>query len=161
MHRGPRTAPGRELIGQGAANMISGLAGGLPVTGVVVRSAANVRAGASTRAATVLHGIWIAVFAIALVGAVEMVRLAALAGLLVVVGVQLVRPADIRTAHRHGELGIYLVTVAGVLLVNLLAGVAAGLMLAGLLVLRRAVRARVRLEHTPATGRRASSSRAR
>ncbi|NMI00205.1 SulP family inorganic anion transporter [Pseudonocardia acidicola] len=146
MHNGPRTNADRELLGQGAANTISGLAGGLPVTGVIVRSSANVNAGARTRASAVLHGVWIAVFAIALAGVVEMIPLAALAGLLVVVGTQLVKLADIRTARHHGELAIYLVTVAGVLALNLLEGVAIGLALAGLMVLRRAVKADVRLE---------------
>ncbi|NMH92814.1 carbonic anhydrase, partial [Pseudonocardia bannensis] len=146
MHNGPRTDADRELLGQGAANTVSGFLGGLPITGVIVRSSANVLAGAKTRASTVLHGIWIAVFAIALIDVVEMIPLAALAGLLVVVGVQLVKLADIRTAHQHRELAVYLATVAGVLVLNLLEGVLIGLVLAGLLVLHRAVRARVRLE---------------
>ncbi len=98
-----------------------------------------------------LHGVWVAVFAIALVGLIEMIPLAAPAGLLVVVGGQLVRPADVRTAHRHGELALYAVTAVGVLMLTLLEGVAIGLVVAGLLVLRRAVRARVRLEK-PAAG---------
>ncbi|MGH3616357.1 MAG: SulP family inorganic anion transporter [Pseudonocardia sp.] len=146
MHTGARTDTDRELLGQGAANTLSGLAGGLPVTGVIVRSAANLRAGARTRASTVLHAVWIAVFAVALVDLVELIPLAALAGLLVVVGLQLVKLADIRTARHHGELAVYLVTVTGVLALNLLEGVVIGLVLAGLLVLRRAVRAQVRLE---------------
>ncbi|WP_308257629.1 SulP family inorganic anion transporter [Pseudonocardia lacus] len=143
MHDGPRTDPDRELVGQGAANSLSGLLGGLPVTGVIVRSSTNVRAGARTRASTVLHGAWVAVFGIALVGVVEMVPLAALAGLLVLVGVQLVKLADIRTARRHGDLALYLATALGVLLFTLLEGVALGLAVAGLTVLLRAVRARI------------------
>jgi carbonic anhydrase len=142
---GPRTDPDRELIGQGAANTISGLLGGLPVTGVIVRSATNVKSGARTRASAVLHGVWVAVFGIVLVGVVELIPLAALAGLLVVVGLQLVKPEQIRAARSHGELVVYLGTVAGVLVLNLLAGVAIGLVLAGLVMLRRAVRARVRV----------------
>jgi carbonic anhydrase len=146
MHqRAPRTNPDRELIGQGAANTISGLLGGLPVTGVIVRSATNVEAGARTRASAVLHGGWIAVFGIALVGVVELIPLAALAGLLVVVGLQLVKPADIRATRSHGELAVYVATVAGVLALNLLEGVALGLVLAGLVMLRRAARAHVRI----------------
>ena len=146
MHTGPRTRVNRELVGQGAANAVSGMLGGLPVTGVIVRSSANVAAGARTRLSTVLHGVWIAVFALLLAGLVEMIPLAALAGLLVVVGGRLVAPQDIRAARAHGELLVYLGTVAGVLALNLLEGVAIGLVLAGLLVLRRAVRARVRVE---------------
>ncbi|WP_098958993.1 SulP family inorganic anion transporter [Pseudonocardia sp. N23] len=144
MHGGSPTRADRELLGQGAANVVSGMAGGLPVTGVIVRSAANVRAGARTRAATVLHGVWIAVFAVALAGLVESVPLAALAALLVVVGLQLVKPADVRTARGHGDLPVYVVTVAGVLVTGLLTGVAAGFATAGLLVLVRVVRSRVR-----------------
>ncbi|MGI9004296.1 MAG: SulP family inorganic anion transporter [Pseudonocardia sp.] len=146
MHNGPRTNTGRELLGQGAANTVSGLAGGLPITGVIVRSSVNVDAGARTRASAVLHGVWIAVFAVAAIGVVELVPLAALAGLLVVVGVQLVKLSHIRTAHHHGELAIYLITVAGVLVLNLLEGVVIGLAVAGLLMVRRALSARIRLE---------------
>jgi carbonic anhydrase len=150
MHHGPRSDPDRELIGQGAANTLSGLLGGLPVTGVIVRSSTNVRAGARTRASAVLHAVWIAVFALLLVWAVESIPMAALAGLLVVVGVQLVKVTDLRAAHRHGELVLYVATALGVLALNLLEGVAIGLALAVLLVLRRAVRARVR--HQPPVG---------
>jgi carbonic anhydrase len=148
----PRPNPDRELVGQGAANTISGMLGGLPVTGVIVRSATNVESGARTRASAVLHGIWIAVFGIVLVSVVELIPLAALAGLLVVVGAQLVKPADIRATRSHGELVGYLGTVAGVLTLTLLEGVVIGLVLAGLVMLRRAVRARVRLVAPDGTG---------
>jgi carbonic anhydrase len=144
MHHGPRTNVDRELLGQGAANTLSGLLGGLPVTGVIVRSSTNVRAGAKTRTSAVLHGVWIAVFALALVAVIETIPLAALAGLLVVVGIQLVKPTDMRAARQHGELAPYAVTAIGVMALNLLEGVALGLALAALQVLRRAVRARVR-----------------
>ncbi|GAA3230095.1 SulP family inorganic anion transporter [Pseudonocardia petroleophila] len=145
--QGPRTRPDRELIGQGAANGVSGLLGGLPVTGVIVRSSANVRAGARTRASTVLHGVWIAVFAIALIGIIELVPLAALAGLLIMVGLQLVKPVDVTQARRHGDLAVYLATIAGVLALNLLEGVGVGLAVAGFLMLRRALSAN--LQHEP------------
>ncbi|MEU7817420.1 SulP family inorganic anion transporter [Pseudonocardia sp. NPDC049154] len=144
--RAVRTDADRELLGQGAGNAVSGLLGGLPITGVIVRSSANVRAGAQTRASAVLHGVWIALFGIVLVSAIELIPLAALSGLLVVVGLQLVKPADIRTARTHGELPIYVATVLGAVFLNLLEGVAIGLVLAGLLMVRRAARARVRVE---------------
>jgi carbonic anhydrase len=144
--RAARTNADRELLGQGAGNAVSGLLGGLPITGVIVRSSANVRAGARTRAATVLHGMWIALFGVVLVSVIEMIPLAALSGLLVVVGLQLVKPADIRTARAHGEQLVYVVTVLGVVFLTLLEGVAIGLVLAGLLMLRRAARARVRVD---------------
>jgi carbonic anhydrase len=151
--RPTRTDADRELLGQGAGNAVSGLLGGLPITGVIVRSSANVRAGAQSKASTILHGCWIALFGIVLVSAIEMIPLAGLSGLLVVVGLALVKPADIRVAREHGELALYVVTVLGVVFLNLLEGVALGLPLAGVLMVWRAARARVRVaeptEHTP------------
>ncbi|MDQ1538556.1 MAG: carbonic anhydrase, partial [Actinomycetota bacterium] len=62
MHTGKRSDLNRELIGQGTANVASGLLGGLPIAGVIVRSATNVNAGGRTQASAVLHGLWILVF---------------------------------------------------------------------------------------------------
>ena len=125
---------------------MSGLLGGLPITGVIVRSATNVRAGARTRVSGVLHDAWIALFAVFLVGLIEQIPLAVLAGLLIVIGMQMVTLADLRTARRQGELMIYVSTVVGVVLLNLLEGVLIGLALSVLLMLRRVVRTAVRAE---------------
>ncbi|MGI9162265.1 MAG: SulP family inorganic anion transporter [Mycobacterium sp.] len=133
----------RELVGQGAANMLSGAIGGLPITGVIVRSSANVSAGARTRASSVLHGVWVLVFAVPFAGLVRQIPTAALAGLLVVIGVQLVKLTHIATARRNGDISVYLVTVTGVVFVNLLAGVIAGLALSILLMAWRVAQAKV------------------
>lgn len=146
LHSGRKSDLDRELVGQGAANMVSGLLGGLPVTGVIVRSATNVAAGAKSKASTVLHGIWILLFTLFFVAVVEQIPKAALAGLLIVIGVQLVKLAHIRLAHRTGDLWVYAITVAGVVFLNLLEGVLVGLVLAVLLVLARAATARVHAE---------------
>ncbi|MET9213815.1 MULTISPECIES: bifunctional SulP family inorganic anion transporter/carbonic anhydrase [unclassified Nocardia] len=143
MHTGPRTNFDRELVGQGSANVLSGLVGGLPITGVIVRSATNVQAGARSRASTILHGCWILLFSVALVGLVEQIPKAALAGLLIVIGIQLVKLAHIRLARRTGDLLVYLVTVLGVVFLNLLEGVIIGLALAFGLLLWRVVRVQV------------------
>ena len=139
MGKGTKTNFDRELVGQGVANSVSGMLGGLPITGVIVRSSTNVAAGARTRASTVLHGGWVLLFSVLLIGLIELIPLAALAGLLVVIGVRLAKLAHLRTAHRQGELVIYLVTTAGVVFLNLLEGVLIGLGLSLLLVLRRVV----------------------
>lgn len=148
MHTGPRTDFDREMIGQGAANMASGAIGGLPVTGVIVRSTANVAAGARTRASAILHGVWILVFAVPFAGLAEMIPTAALAGLLIVIGCQLVKRAHIETARRTGDLAVYAVTVAGVVFLNLLEGVLIGLALAVALTVWRVVRAKIVAEPT-------------
>lgn len=150
MHTGARTDFDRELIAQGTANLTSGVLGGLPVTGVIVRSATNVQAGARSRASAILHGVWILLFSVALVGLVEQIPRSALAGLLIVIGVQLVKVGHIRLAHRTGELLIYVVTVAAVVFMNLLEGVLIGLAVAFVLLLWRVVR--VTVESGPLTG---------
>ncbi len=141
IHDGPRSRLNRELIGQGAANMTSGTLGGLPVTGVIVRSTTNVASGGRTRWSAVLHGVWILIFAVFLTALVERIPTAALAGLLVVIGMQLVKLAHMRTALRTGDLWVYGVTVVCVVFLNLLEGVAIGLALAIALVLWRVIRA--------------------
>lgn len=143
----PRTRSNldRELIGQGAANMVSGTIGGLPITGVIVRSSANVSAGARTRASSILHGVWVLVFALPFAGLVQQIPMAALAGLLVVIGVQLVKLTHIETARRNGDISVYLATVAGVVFINLLVGVAIGLALSILLTVWRVAHARIEI----------------
>ncbi|WP_197499799.1 SulP family inorganic anion transporter [Mycobacterium sp. E2989] len=143
MHNGPRTDFNRELIGQGAANMASGAIGGLPIAGVIVRSAANVNAGAKTRASTIMHGFWILAFAVPFAGLVEQIPTAALAGLLIVIGIELLKPAHIETALRNGDLAVYLVTLVSVVFLNLLHGVMIGLAVAVVVTGWRVVRAKV------------------
>ncbi|QUR66313.1 SulP family inorganic anion transporter [Mycobacterium spongiae] len=143
MHSGPRTELNRELIGQGASNIVSGAIGGLPIAGVIVRSSANLRAGAKTRAATILHGFWVLLFALPFAGLIDQIPYAALAGLLVVIGLKLLRPAYIETALRSGDFAIYLVTVLAVVFLSLLHGVMIGLALAVAMTGWRVMRARV------------------
>lgn len=143
MHTGPRTDFNRELIGQGAANIVSGTVGGLPVTGVIVRSSTNINAGARSRASAILHGVWILLFTVPFAELVEEIPTAALAGLLIVVGVQLLKPAHIETAMKHRDLAVYVVTAVSVVFLNLLHGVMIGLALAIALTGWRVIRPRV------------------
>ena len=143
MHHGPRTDFDRELIGQGVANVVSGTIGGLPITGVIVRSSTNVNAGAKSRASAILHGIWIPLFTVPFAELVEEIPTAALAGLLIVIGIQLLKPAHIETAMKHGDLAVYVVTAASVIFLNLLLGVMIGLALAIALTGCRVIRAKV------------------
>ena len=148
MQSGPRSNLNRELVGQGAANVVSGAIGGLPVTGVIVRSSANVAAGAKTRASNILHAVWVLVFALPFAGLAEQIPTAALAGLLIVIGVQLVKITHIETARRTGDIAVYLVTLLGVVFLNLLEGVLLGLALAVALTVWRVARARIHAERT-------------
>ncbi|MFF8788609.1 SulP family inorganic anion transporter [Streptomyces sp. NPDC015125] len=133
----------RELAGQGVANAVSGLLGGLPVSGGAMRGSANVRAGAATRRATVLHGVWVLVCAGLLAGALELIPLAALAALVMVVGVRMVSFAHIRHVQRHREFPVYAATLGGVVLLGVLQGVATGIAVALFLALRRLTHTRI------------------
>ncbi|SFT31268.1 bifunctional SulP family inorganic anion transporter/carbonic anhydrase [Streptomyces sp. ok210] len=133
----------RELRGQGIANVLAGLLGGLPVSGGAVRSSANVRAGATGRAATVLHGVWVLLAAGLLVTALEWIPLAALASLVMVVGFQMVNYAHIRNVHKHREFLVYGATITGVVLFGVLEGVAIGIAVAVAVALHRLARTRI------------------
>jgi MFS superfamily sulfate permease-like transporter len=128
-HTGPRTDYDRELMAQGVGNVICGALGALPMTGVIVRSAANVDAGARTRLSAILHGVWILALVSAMPWALQRIPVAALAAVLVYTGYKLVNPATVRTLLRQGraELAIYVATVVAIVATDLLTGVLLGL----------------------------------
>lgn len=131
MHDGPRTNYDRELLAQGVGNTISGLLGGLPMTGVIVRSATNVAAGAKTRLSAILHGAWLLVLVALAPGVLRLVPTAALAAVLVYTGYKLVNPANIRRLRSFGPapLAIYTITVIMIVATDLLTGILTGLAL--------------------------------
>jgi MFS superfamily sulfate permease-like transporter len=131
MHDGPRTNYDRELLSQGLGNTLSGLVGGMPMTGVIVRSATNVAAGARTRLSAVLHGLWLLVFVSALPGVLRMVPTASLAAILVYTGYKLVNPSNIKVLMRYGRIpvAIYGITVVTIVATDLLTGILTGLAL--------------------------------
>ncbi|MFD9789574.1 SulP family inorganic anion transporter [Streptomyces sp. NPDC059070] len=136
----------RELRGQGVANAVSGLLGGMAVSGGAVRASANVRAGATGRASTVLHGVWVLLAAGLLVAVLEWIPLAALAALVMMVGIQMVSYAHIRNVHKHREFLVYGATVGGVLLSGVLQGVAIGIAVAVAVALHRLSRTRITVQ---------------
>ncbi|MEU6895285.1 SulP family inorganic anion transporter [Streptomyces sp. NPDC046557] len=145
-NRPPRADLDRELRGQGAANIVSGALGGLPVAGGAVRSGANVRAGAVSHRAAILHGLWIMLAAGLLVPVLDLIPLASLAALVMVVGVQMVSATHVRTVTRHREILVYLTTIASVVLGGVLEGVAIGIAVAVAVALHRLARTRITLE---------------
>ncbi|MEU9214075.1 SulP family inorganic anion transporter [Streptomyces sp. NPDC048415] len=132
LHRGPRTDYDRELIAQGAGNAVCGVLGALPMTAVIVRSAANVQAGARTKASRVLHGVWLLLFTAVLPGMLGVIPVAALAGLLVHAGCKLVPVREVRVLWRghRGEVVVLGVTAVAIVVGNLFEGVLVGLALA-------------------------------
>jgi MFS superfamily sulfate permease-like transporter len=118
----------RELLAQGAANMIAGLIGGIPITSVVVRTAANVDAGARTRRSAIIHGVLLLLCVILLPGVLRLTPLASLATILIAVGYKLTKPALYRTVFAQGwdQFIPFVVTVAAIVFTDLLTGVVVG-----------------------------------
>ncbi|MFG3247545.1 bifunctional SulP family inorganic anion transporter/carbonic anhydrase [Streptomyces sp. NPDC048187] len=133
----------RELLGQGAANIVSGSLGGLPIAGVAVRSSANVAAGAVSRNSTMLHGVLVVLAALLMVPALELIPLASLASLVMAVGLKMVSLNHIRTVTRHREVLVYAVTTCGVVFLGVLEGVALGIAVAVGVALHRLTRTRI------------------
>ena len=154
MHRGPRTRYDRELTAQGIGNALCGTLGALPMTGVIVRSSANVRAGARTRWSAVFHGVWLLGFVLLAPGLLRLIPTAALAAILVLTGVRLVEAHAIRALWRESraEGAICVVTAVTVVGVDLLAGVLLGVGLAVVKLIHTFSRLRIRRRYDPASG---------
>ncbi|MFY9328761.1 MAG: SulP family inorganic anion transporter [Georgfuchsia sp.] len=131
MHQGPRTKYDKELAAQGIGNTICGLFGVLPMTGVIVRSSANIDAGAKTRASAILHGFWLLLFAAALPFTLSYIPVASLAAVLVFTGYKLAYPKAVPKLLAFGksEVVIYVATIAMIVSTDLLKGVVLGLAL--------------------------------
>lgn len=142
MHTGPRTNFDRELSAQGVGNMLCGLFGALPMTGVIVRSSANVQAGAKSRLSAILHGTWLLALVMMFPGVLKTIPTAALAAILVFTGFKLVELKHVKRLLEYGKfpLVIYLATVAGIVIEDLLTGVLIGLGLSLVKVLYKATK---------------------
>lgn len=132
LHSGPRTEYDRELVAQGTGNTVCGLLGALPMTAVIVRSAANVQAGARTKASRVLHGVWLLLFAALLPDALAYIPIPALAGILIHSGAKLVPVRALAGLWREnrGEALVLSATAVSIVAVSMFEGVLIGLALA-------------------------------
>ncbi len=132
MHTRPRPSNDKELRAQGIGNLICGALGSLPMTGVIVRSSANVQAGAKTRLSAIMHGIWLLGTVAALPWLLATIPTAALAAILVYTGYKLVNIAQIQKIASFGktEILIYAATLGCIVAFDLLTGVLVGFALA-------------------------------
>jgi len=139
MQSGTRTNYDRELAAQGIGNIICGFCGALPMTGVIVRSSANVAAGGKTRLSTILHGAWLLIFVSLLAFLLRMIPTAALAGMLVYIGYKLINFKAIRELQKHGwgEVAIYAATLITIVCTDLLTGVITGIVLSAVKLLHQ------------------------
>ena len=134
----PNTNPDRELMGQGLANIASGLFGGLPATGAIARTAVNVRSGASTRVSAVIHGVVLLLIMMVLAPVVSLIPMAALGGVLVVTAARMISPAMIRNISRvtRADRNTFWLTFGATALFDLVVAVMVGLLMAGAMSIR-------------------------
>lgn len=129
--------PNRELVAQGIGNMLCGLFGGIPVTSVIVRSSVNINAGAKTKLSAVFHGVLLALCVLAIPTWLNEIPLAALAAILLHTGLKLVHPKLFAGMWSAGSSQFipFIATLVGIVLTDLMVGVAIGLVFSAVYVL--------------------------
>ncbi|MFJ5884100.1 SulP family inorganic anion transporter [Kitasatospora cineracea] len=143
----------RELFGQGLANLAAPLFGGVAATGAIARTAVNVRSGAASRLASLVHAAVLAVIVFAAAPLVSGIPLAALAGVLIATAVRMVQVGSLRALARsgRGEAAVLVLTAAATLAFDLVTAVVVGLLVSGALALAEVARA-ARVEQVPLHG---------
>ncbi|MBT8223776.1 MAG: SulP family inorganic anion transporter, partial [Eudoraea sp.] len=123
------TPTNRELLAQGAGNIVSGLIGGLPITQVIVRSSANVQSGGRTKFSAIIHGFFLLISVLLIPRLLNMIPLSVLAAILFLVGYKLAKPALFKTMYKLGwkQFVPFTVTVLGIIFTDLLVGIGLGL----------------------------------
>lgn len=136
------TQPDRELRAQGIGNMIAGALGALPLTSVIVRSSANIHAGAQTRMSAIVHGVLLLASVFVLTGVLNLIPLACLAAILIATGYKLAKPSLFRDVASEGVDAFvpFITTIAGVLATDLLIGIVLGIACSLILTLRSSLR---------------------
>jgi MFS superfamily sulfate permease-like transporter len=122
-------SPDVELRAQGVGNIVAGMLGALPITAVIVRSSANVQAGARSRLSAVIHGALLLLSVFALTAVINLIPLACLAAILIVTGIKLAKPSMFLAIARQGadRFVPFAATVVGVLATDLLTGILVGI----------------------------------
>jgi len=127
-----------ELKAQGVGNLLSGMIGGLPMTSVVVRTTANIKAGARTKLSTIIHGFFLLISVLLIPGLLNKIPLATLAAILLLIGYKLANPKHLKHFWAQGKFQFipFIVTLLAVVFTDLLTGVAIGMFISILFVLQ-------------------------
>lgn len=127
-----------ELKAQGIGNILSGLLGGLPMTSVVVRTSANNVAGAKSKMSTIIHGLFLLVSVLSIPFILNKIPLSTLAAVLLLVGYKLANPKIIKHFWEKGKYQFvpFIATFAAVVVTDLLKGVALGMIISVIFVLK-------------------------
>ena len=132
----------RELVGQGLASIAAGFFGGMPATGAIARTAVNVRAGARTRLASIVHGLLLLLVVLVGSGVVSQIPLAALAGVLMVTAFRMISLSTVRTVvgATRADAVVFSVTAIVTVSVDLVYAVLIGIAVAAFFALRQLAR---------------------
>lgn len=132
------TPPNAELLAQGVGNIVSGFLGGLPITAVIVRGSVNLAAGATSKRSAIMHGAWVLVASLGFRQGINAIPLAALAAVLVHVGIKMAHPKNLKEMSKRGwsQFVPYVVTVGAILFTDLLVGICIGTLVSGFFILR-------------------------
>ncbi|WP_017850848.1 carbonic anhydrase [Leptospira interrogans serovar Szwajizak] len=129
----------RELVAQGTGNLCSAILGGLPITSVIIRSSANLHAGARTRFSSFLHGLLILVSVILIPVWIAKIPLASLAAVLLVVGYKLTDYKILQTQYKKGmdQFLPFISTLVGIVFTDILVGIGIGCLFSVFFIMRR------------------------
>lgn len=143
----PRTPLNNELIAQGIGNTLAGFVGGLPMTSAIVRSTANMNAGARTKMAAIFHAFFIIISVVFFAEYLRLVPLASLASILMMVGFKLARPTLFVESYKKKMSYFipFIVTCIAILFSNLLIGISIGLMVGIFFVIRSNFRSAINI----------------
>ena len=130
--------PNTELKAQGFGNILSGLIGGLPMTSVVIRTSANINSGGKTKLSTIIHGVFLLISVITIPYLLNKIPLATLAAILILIGYKLASPTLFKKFYQLGwdQFLPFLITVIGVVTIDLLKGVLLGLFVSVIFILK-------------------------
>ncbi|WP_299365135.1 SulP family inorganic anion transporter [Winogradskyella sp.] len=133
------TPTNRELLAQGTGNMVSGFIGGLPITQVIVRSSANIQSGGQTKASAIIHGFFLLISVLTIPQILNYIPLSVLAAVLFIVGYKLAKPSTFKAMYNGGWMQFvpFIVTVLGIVFLDLLKGIGLGLVVGIFIVLYR------------------------
>lgn len=143
------TPTNRELLAQGSGNVLAGLIGGLPITQVIVRSSANIQSGGKTKKSAIIHGFLLLIAVVSIPTILNLIPQASLAAILVIVGYKLAKPALFKAMFNAGlpQFIPFIVTVLGIVFIDLLWGIGLGLIVAIMHILWANYRLPLHFEH--------------
>ncbi|MFO7826309.1 MAG: SulP family inorganic anion transporter [Cyclobacterium sp.] len=131
--------PNRELLAQGAGNLVNGFVGGMPITAVIVRSSANINSGGKTKMSAIFHGVLLLLSVLLIPNLLNLIPLSSLAAILLVIGYKLAKVSLFKSMYKLGwdQFLPFLITILGIIFFDLLKGIGMGMIVGIVYILKR------------------------